>query len=256
MKGIVLGRVMKRRITKICGLAVVLAASALTPSDSWAGYQVFNTIAGGTDSAGEPVNASASFTTRSNSITINLQNLIVNQRSIGQNLSDLLFTVSGSPSSAAITSSASTTRDVAANGTYTDSPTPTSTGWALTMSGGTIHLNGLAGGVYTPSHTLIGLPDPSTNTYSNGNSSLLGNGPHNPYLTNPTIFTLNVQGVTDATTISSVQFSFGTQAGNNVNGTSGPPVSPAPEPASLTMLCTGLVGLMGYAWKRRKKWIA
>ena len=249
-------RIVLRRVREICGWAVVLAAVALTPGASWAGYQIFNTIAGGTDSAGEPVNASASFTTGTNSITINLQNLIVNQRSIGQNVSDLLFTVSGSPSSAVISSSASTTREVAANGTYTDSLTPTATGWALTMSGGTIHLNGLSGALYTPSHTLIGLPDPSTNTYSNGNSSLLGNGPHNPYLTNPTIFTLNAQGVTDATTISGVQFSFGTQAGDNVNGTSGPSVSPTPEPASLTMLCTGLVGLLGYAWKRRKKCVA
>jgi len=238
-----------KKILRFLIIPAALFGIGLTPCASLGGFQVFDTIAGGVDLAGEAVKAEASFTTGNGTITINLKNLIVNQKSIGQNVSDLLFTVGGAPSVASMTSSLSTARDVAADGTYTDLTPAVATGWALSISNGTIHLNGLAGATYTPEHTLIGLPD-QNNLYSNANSSIRGNGPHNPFLTNPTTFTLSVAGVTASTVISGVSFSFGTTAGDNVAGT---PVQvvPAPNSAILALAGVPMIGLFG--WLRRRK---
>jgi hypothetical protein len=246
------------RFVQAVAILITLALLAFAPGAASANFQTFDTIVTGVDSAGDAVKAEATFTTGDGTITITLQNLIVNQTDVGQNVSDLLFNVSGSPTNAMITSSSALTRTVANDGTgsYTDSATASSTGWVLgSTAGSPIHLNGLAA-TYTPTHTLIGLPDPVTNTYSNANSSITGtlhSDSHQPFIRNTATFTLSVTGVTADTTISGVQFSFGTTAGDDVGSTGGGVITnvTTPAPSSALLLGIGSLGLVGFVGLRR-----
>jgi MYXO-CTERM domain-containing protein len=131
---------------------------------------------------------------------------------------------------------------VAADGTFTDAGTVSPTHWALQTSGAQLLLNDLTGG--QPKQTLIGLPN-SSGVYSNANGSIAGNGPHNPFLFGPITFTLTVPGVTAASTITEVTFSFGTTVGQDVAGI-------VPEPASATLIAVGLTAVAALAGLRRR----
>ena len=83
--------------------------------------------------------------------------------------------------------------------------------------------------------------------YTNANGSIAGNGPHNPFIDQQGMFTLTVAGVTNATTITSATFSFGTTAGIDVPGI---PTSPVPEPSSVLLLGS-LVGGVFVSLRKR-----
>jgi hypothetical protein len=120
--------------------------------------------------------------------------------------------------------------------------------WSLNNSGSTYHLNGLGGGL-TPAATIVGGSVGDT-SYPNANSSIAGNGPHNPFAQGEGIFTLAIAGVTSSTQVTNVVFSFGTTAGDNVDDELIPLV-PTPETGTFTLLLAGamLMGLV-YGGKR------
>jgi hypothetical protein len=207
----------------------------------------FDTAAGATEAGGNPVAARAVFTTGAGTIDIALSNLLVNPLTIAQNLSDLTFHVSTGESTGTLSSSSGLERTIAANGTFTDGAA-VAAGWVLTNPGGDFHLDVLSGpGHAGPAHTIVGLPNGS-NVYSNANASIAGNGPHNPYLTGDVTFSLNVAGVTAASSIEDVVFSFGTESGNDVPGET--TIPRVPEPSTLLLLGAGLSGL-GLLARRR-----
>lgn len=195
---------------------------------------------------GLPLSVAATFTTLANEVQISVTNNQANPTSVIQNLSDLVFTLSTGQNSGSILSSSAAERTVNSGGTFTTGPT-VSTGWALSTNGSGLELNVL-GTVVGPAHTLIGPPD-GTNLYSNANGSIAGNGPHNPFLFGPMLFDLSIPGVTSASDISSVVFSFGTTDGNDVPGTPGAPV---PEPATLLLVGSSMVGLGLARWRRSR----
>ena len=172
-----------------------------------------------------------------------LDNLQTNEKSVGQNLSDILFQISTGQNSVSVTSSSATARDVHSDHTFADLGS-VAAGWGLTTSGAALHLDGL-NGTNTPEHTIIGVPNGSS--YSNANSSIAGNGPHNPFLANSVTFVLSVPGVTASSTISSATFSFGTTTGDNHVGI---PTIPTPEPSSLVLAVFGFAGLAAWSWRR------
>jgi len=193
---------------------------------------------GGSSTGGQPVSAEVTFTTSTNLLQVTLTNKQADPTSAVQCLSGLRFHLSTGQTSGSLTSSSGTDRTVNNDDTYTDGGTVT-TGWLLATVASDLMLDDLGGD--SPEHTIVGPPNGS-NLYPSGNSSIK-NGSHNPHLAPTATFSLNVPGVTAASTISSVVFQFNTSAGNNVSGII------VPEPAGLSIL--GVASLMGLARTRR-----
>jgi hypothetical protein len=201
---------------------------------------------GSTENGGNPVDATATFTTSTNVITVVLNNLEVNQLTVAQNISDLFFTVSTGQTSGSIdqANSFGTSRTVNSNGSFTDGGTVSPSHWSLQTSGSQLHLNDLTMG--QPIQTIIG--SPGSGGYTHANNSIAGNGPHNPFLFGPVTFTLDVTGVTANSTITAAAFSFGTAAGDNVTGVS----AAVPEPGSIVLAGSALAMLGALAVVRRR----
>jgi len=204
---------------------------------------IFTTPTGATTSG--PVNAEADITTGAGTITIVLKDLQANPTDVAQLISDFHFTIAGPGTLTGSSQSSSSGQEinVAANGTFTTGST-VSAAWNYTSTSTSGALTALGAG--QPNHLIIGPPGGAT--YSNANGSIAGNDPHNPFLNQSATFTIAATGVTAATTISAVTFSFGTTAGIEVPGVPGPAV---PEPA--TILGASIAGLAGllFAWRRR-----
>ena len=222
----------------------------LTAGLSSASTITFLTPPGALDAAGDPVSASVNVGISGTAVTVTLNDLLTNPKDAGQLLSDLFFTLSVTPTTVLNTTSTPTGSliNIASGGIVTSSAVAITT-WDLTSSGATIHLNSLNGS--GPSQTIIG-PAGLGGVYTNANGSIAGNGPHNPYLNGTATFIFTVAGVSTNTTVTGASFSFGTAAGDNVagcvsgsttcggGGTTGGPV---PEPLSMFLMGSGLLGV-------------
>ena len=200
--------------------------------------------------------ATATFSLFTGTLTIVIDNLISNPAADSQNVSDVEFTLSNGATTGSLTSSTGTQLTVHANKTYTVGTTGT-TDWSLTSSGGTFDLNAL--GVAHAPETVIGTSSTgnyTTGTYSNANPSITGSN-HNPFLESGASFSISISGISASTIVNSAIISFGTAAGDNVDGvcTAGAcPSGTVPEPYSLYLTGGGLalVGLLA----RRKLFAA
>jgi hypothetical protein len=235
----------------LAGIALAGLALGSVVAPVHAGSITYVTPPGSTvpPSPGQPVSASATFTTSLHSLTIVLTDLLANPKDVGQLLSDLSFTLGngGSLTGASLSSSSGQVITVASNGTFTAGPT-VATGWVPTLGGTSGHLDDLVGtGHAGPAHTIIGPPGPG-GTYSAVNNSIKGNGPHNPFLNQSATFTITGAGITADTTITSATFSFGTASGVTVAGVS------VPEPSAVVICLTGmsLAGIIGICRSRRR----
>jgi hypothetical protein len=205
-----------RGIRSTLAATTLAVAIVLSPSAS-ANVYTFTTPPGAT-SQGQPVSAEAIFTTASNTVTLQLINLLANPRSVSSLISDIFFTAEGLTSGTGFYSPAASYITVSpGGGTAGGSLNPNS--WQLTSGSGTYHLNVLCGHpCSTPQGLIIG-PGP----YDNANASITGPahgrfplGQHNPFIDQTATFTLALTGATAQTVISNVVFSFGTEAGHNV----------------------------------------
>jgi len=188
------------------------------------------------------LDAQANFTISNGQIQVTITNLLnaATIISIGQAVSDISFTLSNAPGTVGNATAAGQLVDVASGGGVTDvSGTPTrwinsSIGGGITESHDTITLEAIGHG----SPTELILPSDGSG-YAHANASITG---HSPSIDGPATFTVDLSGVTSSTTISSVQFSFGTGPDTYLAGTetSGTPV---PEPASFVLLATGLAAI-------------
>lgn len=228
--------------------SLFVAIVGLGLSQGWvrADSFVFLTPSGSKDSKGDPVDAKAVFTTSNGSLHVELTNLLVNQKDVGQNISDISWHVARGLSSGTLTSSSGQERKVATGGTFTNG-SMVSTGWALTP-GSTWELTGLTGAAKTPAHTILG--SPSGSKYSNGNGSIDGNKAHNPFLVGTVSFDISISGLTARDKIDTAMFSFGTTPCDFGPG----PLHENPEPSALLLFggMLGGVGAFGYRRYARK----
>jgi hypothetical protein len=226
--------------SKFIGVGLPLLALAIAAQ---AGTITFSTSITAKNGMGDPVSATAIFTTGAGTLDITLTDTLINPSNVGQLISDLDFVLSNGASVGTLASSVGQQLTVNTGGTYTLGSTGT-TGWGMNANvNGGLRLNAL--GFIGPAGLIIGAPG-AGGTYSNANSSIAANPAHNPFLNQTVTFHITgLWGVTAATTVTSATFSFGTTAGDDVVGGGGS----VPEPVTMVLTGSGLIGL--YFIRRR-----
>ncbi len=226
---------MRRWVPMIVLFMAVLSYTTVAKADL-----IVFTPAGATDSAGDPVSAMADFSFSGTTLTITLTNTLPGIKDAGQLLTDIFFTVPGSPT---LFSQTGDLISVATGKTVTDLGSAT-LGWAF----GAATVNSISGfelcvicqggagpASATPSQGIIG-PASGDGNYDNANGSIAKTGgPHNPFVNQTATFVLH--DVPVGVTVGNVIFSFGTTPGDNVPA--------VPEPSSLLLFGSGLIGAAG-----------
>jgi hypothetical protein len=235
---------LKKALASLPILAIALIASSVTAKA--------DPISVCTGPGCSTTNVTGTIVAGNGTVTITLNNNLTNAQvvSVIQNVSGVYFQVSGynggAVSLSASNSTQSTNIDGSGNAVLAGSVNPT--GWAAGHSGSTLTACVIcAFGISSPAgpdQTLIG--GTGSGAYANANGGIAGNDPHNPFLVGTLTLTLVTPGVTVNSTFSNVVIQFGTEA-------TPPQITNVPEPASMLLLGSGLIGAAAGIRRRRNK---
>jgi len=198
----------ERMTNRILGkMAGALTASVVVATSAHGALYMTPTGAAGSDGS---VSASAIITLGNGTATVVLSDLQGNEVSAGQTLSGLLFDVSGATGSASLVSSAGRTTSLQSDGSYTPGVYTSPLAHWGADNGVNLSTIGIVGA--KPYDLILG-PDSAggfnnAGTYSASNQGMRKN--FNPYVLGTATFTVDIPGITAASTISGVDFEFGT----------------------------------------------
>ena len=243
----------------VLAAAAVLAAGATRLQANTESFNLTNFDAG--DGPGHYLDATVTFTTALNQVTVTIQNTSPNTRSDKEAVYGIQFeAANASPTSYEIDKAAEVGYEGSfyshAGGGYTlgDSGHPQvlvtndsmATPWQLTSSGSNTYA--LAIGSGRPKDLVIGPPDASGGVYSDINPSVTN---HDPVLSQTATFTLDMPGVTTDTTIATdnVLLAYGTDGFSEDSSANMTP-NAVPEPATVALFAIGGAALL---LRRRRK---
>jgi len=219
-------------LKKLIGAAIVIIFLVALPGIAKADSMTFT--ASGTNATGHAYSVEIDIVTTATTATITIENLIPTINHHDQAISSVVFDFGTAPTSSSIQSNATaaalvtcTTLNVAC--TYGAAPTGTSFGWFASNSGTTERLCAGGAACNLQDDEIVGAAVvPQDQAIIN----------MTPELESAT-FTISLNGLSTAPTIGTPSFTLGSDA-TLITTT---PTSPTPEPGSLMLLGSGLLGL-------------
>ncbi len=237
----------------VLAAAAVLAAGATRLQANTESFNLTNFDAG--DGPGHYLDATVTFTTALNQVTVTIQNTSPNTLSDKESiysvefqLLDVAFPASSGSYHVDSSTPVDYQRTVSTGGVYTDTSSELTNPqltqqWQLTTYGS--GPNEYEAKTTQNQDLIIGPPNDGS-LYSDANASVTGK--HNPWLAPTAVFTLDIPGLTTDTTISTTGVTLGHDTQNDITTPLTP--APVPEPATVALFAIGGAALL---LRRRRK---